>query len=134
ALDVMGLDPRALVAGPRIVGAALAAPVLNGLAIVTGITGAYAMSVLGLGVPRALFLDSVGDGIAIVDVVVSEAKTVVFGAALGALCAQAGFSCERTTEGVGRAANRAVVASVVVILVLNYLLNTAIFGLRGSGA
>ncbi len=134
ALDVMGLDPRGLIAGPRILGAALAAPVLNALAIVTGIAGAYAMSVVGLGVPRTLFLETVGDGIAIVDVVVSEAKTVVFGAALGAICAAAGFFCERTTEGVGRAANRAVVVSVVVILALNYLLNTAIFGLGGAGA
>ena len=133
ALDAMGLDPRGWIAGPRVVGAALAAPLLNALAILTGICGAYAMSVIGLGVPRTLFLDTVVDGISTGDVLVSEAKTVVFGAALGAICASAGFSCERTTEGVGRAANRAVVASVVVILVLNYLLNTAIFGLRGGG-
>jgi phospholipid/cholesterol/gamma-HCH transport system permease protein len=129
----MGLDPRGLLAGPRIVGAALAAPLLNALAILTGIAGAYAMSVLGLGVPRTLFLDHVLEGVSVGDVVVSEAKTVVFGSALGAICASAGFSCERSTAGVGRAANRAVVASVVVILVANYLLNTALFGLRGGG-
>jgi phospholipid/cholesterol/gamma-HCH transport system permease protein len=133
ALDAMGLDPRGLIAGPRVVGAALAAPVLNALAILTGICGAFAMSVVGLGVPRTLFLDTVLEGISTTDLLVSEAKTVVFGAALGAICASAGFFCERTTEGVGRAANRAVVASVVIILVLNYLLNTAIFGLRGGG-
>ncbi len=133
ALDAMGLDPRGLIAGPRIVGAALAAPLLNALAILTGIAGAYAMSVVGLDVPRTVFLDTVLDGVAVGDVIVSEAKTVIFGAALGAICASSGFFCERTTDGVGRAANRAVVASVVVILVLNYLLNTAIFGLRGGG-
>ncbi len=133
ALEVMGLEPRGLLAGPRIVGAAIAAPVLNALAVLTGIGGAYAMSVLGLGVPRTLFLDHVLEGLALGDLVVSEAKTVVFGCALGAICASAGFFCERTTAGVGRAANRAVVTSVVVILVLNYLLNTAWFGLRGGG-
>jgi phospholipid/cholesterol/gamma-HCH transport system permease protein len=133
ALDVMGLDARGLVAGPRVVGAALAAPLLNLLAVVTGLAGAYAMAVLLLGVPRTLFLSTVLDGLSPLDVWVSEAKTICFGCGLGAICASAGFFCERTTAGVGRAANRAVVASVVFILVANYLLNTAIFGLHGGG-
>jgi phospholipid/cholesterol/gamma-HCH transport system permease protein len=133
AVDVMGLDARGLFAGPRILGAALAAPLLNALAILTGICGAYAMAVIGLGVPRALFLDTLFDGLTPIDVWVSEAKTVVFGLGLGAICATAGFHAERTTAGVGKAANRAVVASVIFVLVANYVVNTAIFGLKGGG-
>lgn len=132
ALEGMGIDAKGLIAGPRILGAALAAPLLNALAILTGIAGAYAMAVLGLGVPRALFLSTLFDGLTPLDVWVSEAKTVIFGLGLGAICASAGFHAERTTQGVGAAANRAVVASVVGVLVLNYFLNTAIFGLRGG--
>lgn len=132
ALDGMGLDARGLIAGPRILGAAFAAPLLNAVAIVTGIAGAYIMAVLVLGVPRALFLETMLNGLTPIDVWVSEAKTVVFGLGLGAICASAGFHAERSTSGIGRAANHGVVVSVVFILVSNYFLNTAIFGLRGG--
>ena len=132
AMEVMGLEPRGLIAGPRILGAAVAGPLLNALAIVSGITGSYMMAVVVLGVPHTLFIESIPDGISLNDLYVSELKTVVFGLGLGAICASAGFSCERSTDGVGAAANRAVVTSVVFVLVANYLLNTALFGLRGG--
>jgi phospholipid/cholesterol/gamma-HCH transport system permease protein len=132
ALEVMGVDPRATVAGPRVVGAALAAPIANALAIGCGVLGAFLMSVPGLGVPQALFLDTALEGITVVDVWVSEAKAVIFGLGLGSICATAGFFAPIGPAGVGRAANRAVVASVIMVLVTNYLVNTAIFGFRGG--
>ena len=132
ALEVMGLEPRGLIAGPRILGAAVAGPLLNALAIVCGITGSYIMAVPVLGVPHTMFIDSLPEGITSSDLWLSELKTVVFGLGLGAICASAGFHCERSTDGIGAAANRAVVTSVVFVLVANYLLNTALFGLRGG--
>lgn len=132
ALDVMGVDARAHVAGPRIVGAALAAPLLNALAILAGVGGAYLMSVPGLGIPRTLFLETALTGITVLDVWVSEGKAVVFGLVLGGVCATNGFFAPPGPAGVGRAANRAVVVSVILVLVVNYLLNTAVFGLRGG--
>jgi phospholipid/cholesterol/gamma-HCH transport system permease protein len=72
------------------------------------------------------------DGITVVDVWVSEGKAVLFGLGLGGVCASAGFFADRGPAGVGRAANRAVVASVIFILVFNYLVNTAIFGFQGG--
>jgi phospholipid/cholesterol/gamma-HCH transport system permease protein len=132
ALEVMGVDPRGGVAGPRIVGAALAAPIMNALAIAAGVLGSFLMAVPALGVPQALFLDTALSGITVVDVWVSELKAVLFGLGLGAVCATAGFFAPPGPAGVGRAANRAVVASVILVLVANYLVNTAVFGLRGG--
>lgn len=132
ALEVMGADPRATIAGPRIVGAALAAPILNALAIGCGILGAFIMAVVILGVPRALFLDTALLGIGVLDVWVSELKSALFGAALGAVCATAGYFAPLGPAGVGRAANRAVVASVILVLFANYIVNTAVFGLKGG--
>jgi phospholipid/cholesterol/gamma-HCH transport system permease protein len=133
ALDVMGVDARGLVAGPRILGAALAAPLMNAVAIACGIAGAYAMAVLALDVPRTLFLETALSGITPMDVWISEVKAAIFGVGVGAVCATQGFFAQRGPAGVGRAANRAVVASVVLVLVGNYLVNTAIFGLKGGG-
>jgi phospholipid/cholesterol/gamma-HCH transport system permease protein len=131
ALFVMGIDARAHVAGPRIVGAALAAPLMNAIAIFTAIFGAFVMA-LAMGVPRMLFVETALDAITVVDVWVSEAKTILFGAGLGAVCATAGFFAPIGPAGVGKAANRAVVASVIVVLVANYLVNTFVFGLHGG--
>lgn len=132
ALEVMGVDARVHVAGPRIVGAALAAPIMNALAISAGVAGSFAMAV-SLGIPARLFLETALLGIDAGDVAVSELKAVIFGGLLGAVCATAGFFAPPGPGGVGRAANLAVVASVVLILVGNYFINTALFGLRGAG-
>lgn len=132
ALEVMGVDPRAEIAGPRVVGAALAAPLLNGLAMLCGVLGSWLMAVPILGVPHSMFVETALDGVSGADVWVSAAKSVLFGAGLGAVCVTAGFFADRSAAGVGRAANRAVVASVILVLVFNYLCNTAIFGLRGG--
>jgi phospholipid/cholesterol/gamma-HCH transport system permease protein len=131
ALAVMGVDPRGTVAGPRIVGAALAAPLVNAIAIFVACFGAFLMAVPILGVPRALYLETSFEGIGVIDVWVSEGKCVLFGAALGSVCATFGFFAPPGPAGVGRAANRAVVASVIVVLVANYLVNTLVFGLHG---
>lgn len=133
ALEVMGVDPRPFVVGPRIVGAALAAPLMNALAIVAAVLGAFTMAVC-LGVPAGLFVDTAPEGLSMLDVTTSETKGAIFGAVLGSVCATAGFDAPSGPSGVGRAANVAVVASVVLILVGNYLINTAVFGLHGGGA
>lgn len=132
AMEAMGVDPRAVLVGPRILAATLAAPLLNAVAIAISIAGAYLAAVPLLGVPHALFVEDLLSALTLADVWMSELKCLVFGALLGAVCASAGFFSERGPAGVGRAANRAVVASVVVVLVANYLLNTAAYGVRGG--
>jgi phospholipid/cholesterol/gamma-HCH transport system permease protein len=133
ALEVMGIDTRAEIAGPRIWALAVTAPLMNAFAIVCGVAGAYAMAVLALDVPRALFLQTALSGITVTDVWVSEIKALVFGLGVGAVCATQGFFSGRTAAAVGQAANNAVVVSVVLVLAANYLVNTAVFGLRGGG-
>lgn len=132
AMEAMGVDPRAVLAGPRILAAIFAAPILNAISIVVSIVGAYVAAVPLLGVPHGVFVEDLLGALTLADVWVSQAKTLVFGALLGGVCAAAGFHAERGPSGVGRAANRAVVASVIVVLAANYLLNTAVYGIKGG--
>lgn len=134
ALEVMGLDPRAFVVGPRVVGAAVATALLNALAIVTGMLGAYIVAVPLAGMAHALFTDTALEGLSLLDVWLSELKALLFGLVLGAVSATFGAFARGGPQGVGRAANRAVVATVILVLVTNYLVNTAMFGLGGGGA
>jgi ABC-type transporter Mla maintaining outer membrane lipid asymmetry permease subunit MlaE len=66
------------------------------------------------------------------DLLLSEGKSAVFGAVTGAVCATAGFYAGRGPAGVGRAAHRGVVLSVMLVLLANYFLNTAVLGVRGG--
>ena len=133
ALEVMGVDARAMVVGPRILGAAICAPIVNVAAIAVGIYAAYVVAVLMGGLPHTVFTDGVIEGLTVTDLWLSELKCVVFGLGLGAVSATFGYFAEGGPMGVGRAANRAVVATVILVLVTNYLLNTLVFGLRGGG-
>lgn len=134
ALEAMGLDPRAFVIGPRILGACAATLLLNGLAVVTGIFGAYLVSVPLAGMAHAMFVDAALEGISMGDLWLSEAKAGLFGLVLGAVSATFGTFAQGGARGVGQAANRAVVTTVILVLVTNYLVNTALFGLGRSGA
>lgn len=133
ALDVMGVDTRALIVGPRILGAAMAAVVLNAVSIVVGLGAAYVVTVPLLGMSHGLFVETIWGGLNTVDVYMSELKCLVFGTMLGAVSATFGFHVRGGPAGVGRAATQTVVATVILVLVANYVLNTAIFGLRGGG-
>lgn len=133
ALSVMGVDPRVLVVGPRVIGCALACLMLNLAAIFTGIGGAWLITVPAYGMGHAMFMDTLLEGLTFADVWMSELKCGVFGLCIGAISVSFGYHAERGPAGVGRAANKTVVASVIVVLIANYLVNTSVFGLKGGG-
>lgn len=133
ALEVMGLDPRGLVFGPRILGVTLATVLLNAVAIATGMLGAYLIAVPFAGMPHAMFIDDALAGVSRFDLWLSESKAALFGLSLGAVSATFGASASGGAQGVGQAANRAVVTTVVLVLVMNYLVNTALLGTTRAG-
>jgi phospholipid/cholesterol/gamma-HCH transport system permease protein len=134
ALAVMGIDARALVVGPRVLGTAVAAVLLNAAAIVTGMLGGWAVAVPLGGMGHAGFMDALFQGLSLGDLWLSEVKSLVFGLTIGAISVTFGCHASGGPAGVGRAANRTVVASVICVLVANYFVNTLLFGLRGAGS
>lgn len=132
ALAVMGLDSRALVVGPRILAAAIIAPLLNAWSIACGAIGSYGVAVVLSGMPHTRFVDGFLGGISTSDIWLSEAKCVVFGILIGATSCTFGFFAEGGAAGVGRAANKAVVSTVILVLVANYVINTMLMGVMGG--
>lgn len=133
ALAVMGVDARALVVGPRVLGTAMTTALLNVAGIFCGLLGGYLVAVPLAGMGHSMFLSTMLDGFTLGDLWLSELKTVVFGLGIGAISVTFGFFASGGPAGVGRAANRTVVASVILVLVANYVVNTSVFGLRGGG-
>jgi phospholipid/cholesterol/gamma-HCH transport system permease protein len=132
ALNVMGVDARSLVVGPRVIGTSIATALLNALAIATGLFGAWVVAVPMGGMGHAGFVDTLFEGLGVADVWLSELKAVCFGFGIGAISVTFGYFASGGPAGVGRAANRTVVACVILVLVSNYLINTALLGAGGG--
>ncbi len=56
------------------------------------------------------------------DVIPATLKTAIFGAVIGLVGCWTGLNAERSTEGVGRAATRGVVRSMLAVFAVNVVL------------
>lgn len=133
AMAVMGVDAHALVMGPRVIATAVTTAILNVAAVLCGLLGGYLVAVPLAGMGHTAYLTGTLEGLTLTDLWLSEGKTFLFGLGIGAVSVTFGNDATGGSEGVGRAANRTVVVSVILVLVANYVLNTTLFGLRGGG-
>jgi len=133
ALEVMGVNPKSMLVGPRIIAAVLTAPILSTVGIFVGLFFSYAAAVLVLDMPKAIFLDNLFLGLTVVDVWMSAFKCLIFGLGLGAISVTNGYFARPGPMGIGAAANQTVVSAVIMVMVANYFLNTAFLGIKGGG-
>ena len=128
ALEVMATPARKWVTFPRVVALGLAAPILSILGAAAGIAGGYLVEVGFKGFPSGIFFAELTGFLTIWDVVAGVIKAFIYGILAGLLAGYFGERARGGARGVGIATNRAVVASIAVILVANYLLSTLMFG------
>ncbi|MFZ9889142.1 MAG: ABC transporter permease, partial [Myxococcota bacterium] len=121
------------VLGPRVMATAVTTALLNVSAILCGLLGGYLVAVPLAGLGHTPYVAGTIEGLTLTDLWLSECKTFLFGLGIGAVSVTFGSTATGGSEGVGRAANRTVVVSVILVLVTNYVLNTTLFGLRGGG-
>ena len=121
AMDVSGTNPFKYLVVTRILAATLMVPVLTLLADAAGLFAAY----LGINTQGtttlALFANHILARLTFGDVLPSILKTVFFGFAIGLIGCYKGYYADKGTEGIGQAANSAVVAASLAIFVLDLL-------------
>jgi phospholipid/cholesterol/gamma-HCH transport system permease protein len=128
ATEVMSVDPIRFHVLPRIVGLIAAAPVLTMLSAGAGIAAAWVITVRYAGVSTGVFRENMFAFLNPADLFAGLAKSLSYGAIIGVLSTYQGWHSGRGARGVGEAANRAVVLSIVAIVIVNYILTSAIFG------
>ncbi len=118
AMQVSGTNPFKFLVVTRILSATLMLPILVVLSDACGLAGSYIAVNLNGNVSTYLFFSQIFASLQFEDLMPAVIKTYFFGFAIGVIGCHKGYYSDKGTEGVGKAANSAVVfASLMVFLI-----------------
>lgn len=121
AMEVSGTNPFKYLVVTRVWATTLMVPVLVCFSDAVAIFGSYlAVNIKGE-TSLALFYQQVVDSLAFSDVLPAFIKTFFFGFAIGIVGCYKGYTSSKGTEGVGLAANSAVVVASLLVFVIDLL-------------
>lgn len=127
ALRAHRIDPLAFVVLPRVFGAVLSMLLLTVVFDLMGVLGGFAVSVLLKDLSFALLRGKFLSALTNVDLALTAAKAVLFGGAIAFSACYFGLRVERSPTELPRAVTRSVVASLVVLFVLDGVLAVALY-------
>lgn len=122
ALRALAIDPFQYLVVPRLFAMVLANLSLTIIGNILAIAGGALAGKVLIGVDFAEFWASFSEYVFLSDALVGTLKGGVFGLAIGIVSSHFGLSVTGGVPGVGRSVNRAVVASAVLIFVLDYFI------------
>jgi len=120
ALQVLGVDPVKNLVVPRFLALMIITGLFNIYALLFGIFGGV-IATLTFGAPLGPFFSTLLTNASIPDLWGSVVKTTGFGAIIAIICCYKGMTASGGAEGVGRAVNQAVVATLTVVFAFNYV-------------
>lgn len=121
ALQTLGLPPYDFLAFPRILALTLMVPLLFVYAALVSMFGGMLVSAFALGLEPMIYIQRTLDNVALYHFQIGLLKSVCFGALIGLVSCHVGLRAGRSAAAVGQAATRAVVISIVGIIVLDSL-------------
>ena len=129
ALEAMGINPIRYLVLPRIIACTLMVPFLVIFANAIAIGGGLLVTVVGVDVSAETFLIGFKSTFKLQDFINGEIKAAVFGFTIGLIGCYEGFNAGGGAQGVGHATTNAVVISMVLILIFNFLFAVLLFRL-----
>jgi phospholipid/cholesterol/gamma-HCH transport system permease protein len=129
ALKSMGIDPVRYLVLPRVLAVMAAAPLLAIFSTFMGVIGGYSV-MANYGFTFAHYVAQVKDAVTYKDLVGGEAKTIVFGLIVGGIGCLRGLRTGTGPGAVGSSATRAVVTSIVLIIVADGVFGVAYYYLK----
>ncbi len=127
ALRALAVSPIQYLVVPRILAAVLMVPLVCALSDVIGIGGGYLVAVYQEHLPAALYPLSILQNLEPWDFFGGMIKTLVFGAIVALVGCHQGLKTEGGATEVGRATTNAVVLSIVLIYIADYVLAYVMF-------
>jgi len=127
ALRVMAVNPVDYLIVPRMLACMIVVPILTVFGDIIGILGGWAVAVYYSGISSYLYINSIDRFCDVFDITGGMIKAVFFGNVIAVLGCYYGLHSPAGAEGVGKATTRTVVASIVVIFILNAVLTFILF-------
>ena len=122
ALIVMDIPPMRFLAAPRVMALVMMAPLLMFYCCIVGAVGGGLVGATQLNVNFQQFAASAMSVVKTRDLAVGLLKSAVFGLLIGSISVSEGFGTELGATGVGKATQRAVIASFLAILIFGYMI------------
>jgi len=121
ALNVMGMDPMAMLVVPRLIGLVITLPLLTFFSDVMGLVGGAMIAQSLLDVSPLQYMDRVHQALDGSDLFVGLFKAPIFGFLIAVIGCMHGLRVRGSAESVGQETTRAVVKSIFVVIVLDAL-------------
>ncbi|MFC2096338.1 MlaE family ABC transporter permease [Bacteroidota bacterium] len=121
AMDVSGTNPMKYLVVTRVLATTFMIPILVFYSDAISFIGSYVAVNLHGFISFPLFINQAFDSLHYYDLVPATVKTFFFGFAIGIIGCYKGYFSENGTEGVGRAANSAVVISSLAIFIVDLI-------------
>jgi phospholipid/cholesterol/gamma-HCH transport system permease protein len=131
ALRAMGLDPVKYLVTPKLAALLIALPAITAVAVMLAVVGGWFGTSVVLGYNTTLYLEHVHESLALRDVGVGLAKSIVFAILIGLVAADEGLGVERRVSAIGAAATRAVVHCLIGVLAADTVVNAFVYFIPG---
>jgi phospholipid/cholesterol/gamma-HCH transport system permease protein len=129
ALETLGLDPVRFLVVQRITAGILLTPLLTFYATFMGVLGGIFVT-LGLGFPLSLIINQLMSTVQLSDVALAIVKGVVFGAIVSGVGCLRGLQTQQGPSAVGVSTTRAVVTSILLIVIADAVFSILFFALK----
>lgn len=118
ALKTMGLDPVRFLVVPRVIAAVFVIPLLTMFNLLFGLIGC-GLVMVSIGFAPITFLNQIQQAATLTDLFSGLVKTFVFGTLIAGIGCLSGLQTKTGASAVGDSATRAVVASIIAIVVVD---------------
>lgn len=122
AMEVSGTKPFKYLVCTRVLATTLTIPILATYTAFISLLGGYLNVAVNEGTSYTSFMEEVFQPITFLDIVASLIKSIVFGFTIGIVGCYQGYYSDKGTEGVGKAANGAVVTAMFLVFIEEMLI------------
>ncbi|MDZ7754081.1 MAG: ABC transporter permease [Gammaproteobacteria bacterium] len=121
AIRTLGLDEIEVLVLPRLIALLITLPLLAFIATIAGLVGGLMVSVWSLDINLTLFLDRVGQTVALKHYLVGMVKAPMFAVIIALIGCLEGLRVSGTAQSVGEHTTTAVVRSLTMVIVIDAL-------------
>jgi len=128
AMESMAVSPIQYLVVPRVLAAVIMFPMLTMLFNALGAAGSWLMAIGVAGIPEGPYIEHMRGFVDPSDVMHGLYKSILFGLAVSLITCWRGYAASGGAKGVGEGTTRAVVASSIGILIMDYAMTVLSVG------